>query len=51
MLVQMVALTLKSNSHDVNVSNIIVRNDSATLNKKGWEVNDVLTELYKEKNI
>ena len=28
------ALLLKSKSHDVSVSNIIVRNDSDTLNKK-----------------
>ena len=45
------ALTLKSVSHDVSVSNIIVRNDSDTLNKKGCEVNAVLMELCKEKNI
>ena len=45
------ALTLKSESHDVSVSNIIVRNDSDTLNKKGCEVNTVLMELCKEKNI
>ena len=37
-----IALTLKSESHDVSVSNIIVRNDSDTLNKKGCEVNVVL---------
>ena len=37
------ALTLKSESDDVSVSNIIVRNDSDTLNKKGCEVNAVLT--------
>ena len=45
------ALTLKSESHDVSVSNIIVRNYSATLNKKGCEVNAVLMEFCKEKNI
>ena len=45
------ALTLKSESHDVSVSNIIARNDSDTLNKKGREVNAILMELYKEKNI
>ena len=45
------ALTLKSKSHDVSVSNIIVRNDSDTLNKKGCEVNAILMELCKEKNI
>ena len=45
------ALTLKSESHNVSVSNIIVRNDSETLNKKGFELNAVLMELRKEKNI
>ena len=44
------ALTLKSDSHDVSVSNII-RNDSDTLNKKGCDVNAILMELCKEKNI
>ena len=45
------ALTLKSESHDVSVSNIIVRTDSDTLKKKGYEVNAILMELCKEKNI
>ena len=45
------ALTLKSESHHVSVSNNIVRNDSDTLNKKGCEVNAILMELCKEKNI
>ena len=45
------ALTLKNESHDVSVSNIIVRNDSDTLNKKGCEVNAVLMEMCREKNI
>ena len=45
------ALTLKSESHDVSVSNIIVRNDSDTLNKKGCEVNAVLMEMCRQKNI
>ena len=44
-------LTLKSESHDVSVSNIFVRNDSDSLNKKGCEVNAVLLELFKENNI
>ena len=44
-------MILKSKSHCVSVSNIIVRNDSDTLNKKGCEVNAVLTELCKKKNI
>ena len=45
------ALTLKNEPHDVRVSNIIVRNDSDTLNKKGCEVNAVLMEICREKNI
>ena len=45
------ASTLKSESQDASVSNIIVPNDSDTLNKKGCEVNAILTELCKEKNI
>ena len=45
------ALTLKNESHDISVSNIIVRNDSDTLNKKGFEVNAVLMEMCREKNI
>ena len=45
------ALTLKSESHNVNVSNIIALNDSDTLNKKGCEANAVLIELCKENNI
>ena len=45
------ALTLKSESHDVSISNIIVRTDSDTLKKKGCEVNAILMELCKEKNI
>ena len=45
------ALKLKSESPDVSLSHIIVRNDSKTLNKKGYEVNTVLTEMCREKNI
>ena len=45
------ALTLKSESHDVSVCNIIVLNDSDILNKKVCKVNAVLMELCKEKNI
>ena len=44
-------MTLKSESHDVTVSNIIVRNDSDALNKKEWKVNAALAELRKETNI
>ena len=45
------ALTLKSESHDASISIIIVRNDCDTLNKKGCEVNAILMEFCKEKNI
>ena len=45
------ALTLKSESNDASASNVIVRNDSDTLNKKRCEVNAIWTELCKEKNI
>ena len=44
-------LTLKSESHDASVFKILVRTDSDTLNKKGCEVNAILMELCKEKNI
>ena len=43
-------LTWKYQSHDVSVSNTVVRNDSDTLNKKGCEMN-VLMEMCREKNI
>ena len=42
------ALTLKNESHDVSVSNIIVRNDSDTLNKKGCEVNVFNGNVYRK---
>ena len=45
------ALTLENESHDVSISNIIVRIDSDTLNKKGCDVNTVLIEMCREKNI
>ena len=45
------ALALKHESHNVSVSNIIVCNDSDTLDKKGCEVNAILMELCKENNI
>ena len=44
-------INLALTSHDVSVSNIVIRNDSDTLNKKECEVNAVLMELRKEKNI
>ena len=46
-----VALALKYESHNVSVSNIILCNDSDTLDKKGREVNAILMELCKENNI
>ena len=42
------ATTLKGNSCDVSVSNIIVRTDNINLNEKGCEVNAQLTETSKE---
>ena len=44
-------LTLNSESHDVSVFNIIVRNDSDTQNKIICEVNAVLMEICKDKNV
>ena len=41
--------TLKGNSHDVSVSNIIVRTDNSNLNEKGCEENAHLTEMCKER--
>ena len=43
------ATSLKGNSRDVSVSNIIVRTDNSNLNEKGCEVNAHLTEVYKER--
>ena len=42
------AATLKGNSRDVSVSNIIVRGDNSNLNEKGCKVNAHLTEMCKE---
>ena len=39
--------TLKCNSSDVSVSNIIVRGDNSTLNGKGHKINVHLTEMCK----
>ena len=41
--------TLKGNSRDVSISNIIVRTDNSNLNEKGCEVNAHLTEICKER--
>ena len=45
------APTLKGNSRDVSVSNIIFRTDNSNLNEKGGEVNPHLTEMCKEKKL
>ena len=45
------ACKLKTESHDVSVSTIILRGDNKKLNEKGCEVNSHLKELCKEKNI
>ena len=45
------ATTLKGNSRDVSVSNIIVRTDKSNLNEKGCEVNAHLTETCKERKL
>ena len=45
------ACQLKTDSHNVSVSTIIVRGDDKKLNKKGCEVNAQLKELCKGKNI
>ena len=41
--------TLKGNSCDVSVSNIIVRTDNSNLNEKGCETNAHFTEICKER--
>ena len=45
------ATTLKGNSRDVSVSNIIVRGNNSDLNEKGFEVNAHLTEMCKERKL
>ena len=45
------ACQLKTESHDVSVSTIILRGDNKKLNEKGCEVSSHLKELCKEKNI
>ena len=45
------ACRLKNKIHDVGVSTIILRTDAKKLNEKGMEVNLLLKELSKEKNI
>ena len=45
------ATTLKGNSRDVSVSNIIVRTHNSNLNEKRCEVNAHLTEMCKERKL
>ena len=45
------ARTLKGNSRDVSVSNIIVRGENTNLNEKGCEVNAHLPEMFKERKL
>ena len=45
------AITLKGNSRDVSVTNIIVCTDNSNLNDKGCEVNAHLTEMCKERQL
>ena len=45
------AKTLKGNSCDVSVSDIIVRTDNSNLNEKRFEVNAHLTEMFKERKL
>ena len=45
------ATTLKGNSRDVSVSNIIARTDNSNLNEKRCKVNVHLTEMRKERKL
>ena len=45
------ATTLKGNSCDESVSNIIVHTDNSNLNEKGCGVNAHLTEMCKERKL
>ena len=45
------ASAVKSNSHDVSVSNIRARTDNTKLNDRATELNCHLAELCKERNI
>ena len=45
------ATALKSNSGDVNASNVMDRSDKSNLNGKGCEVNAHLTEICKERKL
>ena len=45
------AMSLKTESNDVNVSNIVLRPDNSLLNQKGSEVNSHLKQLWEERNL
>ena len=45
------AMSLKTESNDVSVSNIILRTDNSLLNQKGCEVNSHLKNLCEERNL
>ena len=45
------ATSLNNNQHDVSVSKIILRTDNSKLNVKRCEVNEILSELCRERNI
>ena len=45
------ATSLKNNQHDVSVSNIILRTDNSKLNAKQYEVNQILSQLCRERKI
>ena len=45
------AVSQKTESNDVSVSNIVLRTDNSLLNQKGNEVNSHLEDLCKERNL
>ena len=45
------AMSLKRESNDVNVSNIVLRTDNPLLNQNGCEINLHLKDLCKERNL
>ena len=45
------AMSLKTESNDVSVSNIILRTENSLLNQKGCEVNSHMKDLCEERNL
>ena len=45
------AISLKTESNDVSVSNIILRTDNSLLNQKGCKVHSHLKDLCEERNL